>query len=69
MNKFEKESVQNIYNSISNYFDNTVAKGTGSLKIKQINAINQLKKDNGIFFDPQILIQCINYLKPVVSEV
>lgn len=55
--------------SIANYFDNSVAKGTGSLKIKQINALNQLKKDNGIFFDPQILNQCINYLKPVVSEV
>jgi HD-GYP domain-containing protein (c-di-GMP phosphodiesterase class II) len=54
--------------SISNYFDNIVAKGNGSLKIRQINAINQLKKDNSTFFDPVILKQCIGYLNPVVSE-
>jgi putative nucleotidyltransferase with HDIG domain len=55
--------------SIANYFDNIVAKGTGSLKIKQINAINQLQKDNGHFFEPTLLQKCINYLKPVISEV
>lgn len=55
--------------SIANYFDNTVAKGAGSLKIKQINAINQLQKDDKKFFDPQLLSQSISYLKPVVSEI
>lgn len=55
--------------SIANYFDNIVAKGTGSLKIKQINAINQLQKDNGHFFEPDLLQKCISYLRPVISEV
>ena len=54
--------------SIANYFDNVVSKGDGELKVKQVNALDQLNKDDGILFDPKVLNKCINYLKPVVTE-
>ena len=54
--------------SIANYFDNVVSKGVGELKVKQVNALNQLNKDDGILFDPKVLNKCLNYLKPVVTE-